>query len=79
MGRYYREISPLLICVAIALCFCVFLDSFFIDDRNLYFVIGNITFYSILYFVVLYFFMTSYEKSLVIKIAAKIPFLRNII
>ncbi len=76
MFRYYKEISPLFVGMLLTLSTLLSLN-YFLPDKNLAVLFGNIAVYSILYFLILLLFMTSFEKNLVKSVALKIPILKN--
>ncbi|MBS9462196.1 oligosaccharide flippase family protein [Flagellimonas sp. 389] len=76
MLRYYKEISPLFIGMFIAVSSLLFVNHF-LPHKNLLILFGNLIGYSLIYFLILFLFMTSFEKNLVRSVALKLPILKK--
>lgn len=73
MKRYYREIYPLFINPTVIIILGLFANHF-LPSKNILFAILKATVYSGFYATFAFFLMTGYEKQLVKKIVAKLPF-----
>ena len=77
MMRYYKEISPLFIGLVLILSSFLFINNY-LPDKNVYVFFGNILCYSMFYFLLFYFLLSGYEKTLFKSMLGKIPFKFNI-
>jgi O-antigen/teichoic acid export membrane protein len=77
MMRYYKEISPLFFGLVVILSSFLLINNY-LPDKNVYVFFGNILCYSLFYFLLFYFLLSGYEKTLLKSMLGKIPFKFNI-
>ena len=76
MSRYYKEVFPLLLSVAVSIIISL-VKNYFFPDRNFYVFFGSIICYSLLYIGISILVITNYEKELFKSLLFKIPIIKN--